>query len=623
MKHWGAAFLAAIFFLLPAKSFSYNLGSVRISLLDGDVQVRAQDSPDWFAGSINMPLREGDRIWVPEGGRLEFQLRDGTYVRLNEKTSLDVLRLEKDAAHLYLEVGHAYVNYRGMKGGLLQMETAVSSFRVYDKARFRADVASDGYTEVSVFSGTVYAESRGGSTTVNAGKTLYAGRDLYAELSPLGPADEWEEWNVERDRRLSEKRYSTRYLPDELDVYAYDFDTNGKWVYVRDYGYCWTPTVVVAGWSPYRLGRWTWFGNDYIWVSYDPWGWVPYHYGRWSFSVSIGWFWVPPVRGAVYWGPGFVGWVHTPTYVSWVPLAPGEIYYGYGYYGPHSVNITNINITNIQITKVYKNAYFTDAVVATRPDCFSTGRCVDVRVKENPFLAHKISVGRPPVTPERTGYRFTEKVVPAVKQPPQQIRNVQVDAIREARPIVRNRNESVLNPGSRATAMPLKTLREPKSGIGETGRELQRPATRETERGVTRGAERAPRETGRELQRPATRETERGVTRGAERAPRETGRELQRPATRETERGVTRGAERAPRETGRELQRPATRETERGVTRGAERAPREMQRQGSEVTPKETGRQGVQQKERIQQKQTTVKEKEQELQRETEQGRQR
>ena len=131
--------------------------------------------------------------------------------------------------------------------------------------------------------------------------------------------------------RFEDRRYaSTRYLPRELDTYASDFDDNGRWVNAPGYGYVWTPTVSVSvGWSPYSNGRWCWVGGDYVWIGYEPWGWAPYHYGRWSYVASIGWFWVPPARGAAYWGPGYVGWVSTPTYVAWVPLAPGEIITSY------------------------------------------------------------------------------------------------------------------------------------------------------------------------------------------------------------------------------------------------------------------------------------------------------
>jgi hypothetical protein len=284
-----------------------------------------------------------------------------------------------------------------------------------------------------------------------------------------------------------ERRYSSRYLPGELDPYSYDFDEYGRWVQVPDYGYVWTPTVVVGvDWAPYRLGRWTWIGGDYVWVSYDPWGWAPYHYGRWAFTASIGWCWVPPVVGAVYWGPGFVAWVNTPTYVSWVPLAPGEIYYGHGYYGPHSVNITNININTINVTNVYKNAHVTNAVTIVSHDTFVTGRHVDVHVKENPFLTQKVSVGRPLIAPTKASYMPVVKSVPPSKEPPRTIRQIQVKELRESRPVVKNPAQSVLRPGATLKPMAVTTLKEPRRpgtgaqapGLQPRAPEVKRPTER-------------------------------------------------------------------------------------------------------------------------------------------------
>ena len=305
--------LAFILFCFPTFSLGSTLGSLRISLMEGDVQVRTEDTGEWVLASINMPLMDGDQIWVPEGGRTELQLRDGTFLRLDEKSALEILTVEKDSFQFYLAEGRSYVNFRGLRGTLLQIDTPDASIRAYDRSNFRIETIQDGYTDISVYRGVVYAESREGRTSVDGGKTLSLREGTYAELSPLGPPDEWERWNRRRDRRFAERRPPSRYLPDELQAYSGDFEENGRWVQVREYGYVWTPKVVAIGWAPYRIGRWVWIGGDYVWVSYEPWGWVPYHYGRWAFISAIGWCWVPPARGAVYWGPGFVGWVRTPT----------------------------------------------------------------------------------------------------------------------------------------------------------------------------------------------------------------------------------------------------------------------------------------------------------------------
>lgn len=576
--------------LFPSLSQASTLGTMRISLIDGDVQIRTEETEEWVAASINMPLREGDRIWVPEGGRTELQIHDGTYVRLDEKSALEILRLDRSSFQFYLNEGRLYANFRGLRDNLLQIDTPVSSLRAYERASFRVDVPDSGSTEISVYRGVVQAETRAGSTRVGSGKILVLREDDYAELSPLGSADEWERWNRERDRRLAERRPPSRYLPEELHPYARDFEDNGRWVYVREYGYVWTPTVVVSvGWAPYRHGRWVWIGGDFVWVSYEPWGWVPYHYGRWAFIVSIGWCWVPPLRGAVYWGPGFVGWVYGPTYVAWVPLAPGEIYYGYGYYGPHSVNITNVNITNIEVNKiVYKNVYVQNAVTVVHHETFVHGKHVDVDVKENPFLIRRVHVGRPDIKPERATAMPVVREVPEKRRPPAQIREIHVKELKEKRPMVRDKNASVMRPEAPPRPMTIKTVQKP--GV-EKPRESTPPGKR-----IEKPGEAAPPGKGLEQPEPMERETEKPrESKPPEKAvekPKET-----RPPQRDIERPVERSKEYRPPEQRRETPRssaPSERETvkpresappQKGVERPRESAPPSK---GTEV-PRESG----------------------------------
>lgn len=461
--------------LFPLYSFASPLGQLRISLLEGDVQIYTEDTGEWVPASINMPLRSGDRIWVPDQSRTEIQMRDGTALRFDEQTGLDVLTAEKDSLQVYLAEGRTYANFRGTSGSLLQIDTPSSSFRAYHRAVFRIDTFRNGEVELSVFTGSVYAESRQGRTKVDEGNSLFIREGHSGELSALYPPDEWENWNRDRDRRYVDRRPPSHYLPEELHGYSSDFDEHGRWVYVREYGYVWTPTVVVsAGWAPYRLGRWVWISGDYVWISYEPWGWAPYHYGRWVFVGRVGWCWVPPVRGAVYWGPGFVGWVHTPTYVSWVPLAPGEIYYGYGYYGPHSVNITNIHITNIRVEKVvYRNIHVHNAVTVIHTNTFVRGKDVELKVRENPFLKEKIHVGRPNIKPEFQTKIPVMKEISHDRRPPEPIRKVEVRNVKESRPLVREGESSVFRKEARPVEMPVIK--------GE-----ERLRTRETERKIDR-----------------------------------------------------------------------------------------------------------------------------------------
>ena len=82
MKTAKMIFLVMAILGLAGYAHALELGSARISFLDGDVQMRTTESEDWVPAAVNTPLDEGDEIWVPEGGRMEFQLSSGTAVRL-------------------------------------------------------------------------------------------------------------------------------------------------------------------------------------------------------------------------------------------------------------------------------------------------------------------------------------------------------------------------------------------------------------------------------------------------------------------------------------------------------------------------------------------------------------
>ena len=428
--------LLVIVFLLPALSGAATLGLSRISLVDGDVLIRTEDGADWLPASINTPLKEGDSIWCPEGSRAELQMRDGTMLRLDQRSALDILALDERLMQFHLGMGRLYLKTGNLEDRALQIDLPDSTLLVNDKSRFRVDLSDRGDEEIAIFKGTVYVESGDGKTRVRAGEML-TNEGGGTEIAPLDPPDEWERWNTGRDRRLAEKKVSSRYLPEELGTYAADLDVNGEWVFVRDYGYVWRPTVIYASdWSPYRVGRWAWVGDDYVWISSESWGWAPYHYGRWVNVPTRGWCWVPPARDEVYWAPGYVGWVSTSSYVGWVPLAPGEVYYGRGYYGRNSVNITSINVQTRVVNNVYRNVGVRNSVVTVRRDSFNSGRPVYVNPRENLFARGRTTAVRPEMPQRREGFMPVVKQIPPSRLPPPVLRQTPIRQVRERHPLL-------------------------------------------------------------------------------------------------------------------------------------------------------------------------------------------
>ena len=428
MKFYIVAICLACAMLFPSIGHTSQAGDMYLRFLEGDVQVKIEDTAEWLPASINMPLIDGDQIWVPENSRAELMLRDGTIVRLDGNSYLEILASEEKLVRFYLAYGRAYSTTRTRGGESIVFETPMASFRAYEKSVFGIDVSENDDSTVSVFRGEIYADSNTGQMKINSGdKMSFSKYREYPQLNRIDPPDQWELWNRQRDREfgLSSPGFATTYLPDELGSYSSDFERNGKWVYEQEYGYIWTPTVIIANdWSPYRIGRWVWMRGDYVWISYEPWGWAPYHSGRWAFINNRGWCWVPPAKGDVTGVPGFFGWVHTPAYISWVPLTREKYITGHGNYGPHSVNIRQANINTTTMNNVvYRNIHVNNAVTTLHRDTFVTGRSTKMTTKENPFLRDSRVMGAPDIRPEKSTRMPVIKNIAQSKRPPQQIVN--------------------------------------------------------------------------------------------------------------------------------------------------------------------------------------------------------
>jgi hypothetical protein len=384
-----------------------SLGMARVTYIQGDALFNSPDTDEWAALSPNFTLRDEDRLWAGEDSKMEVTFADGHVAWLNDTSELDMVRLSRDPAgdvyQVALATGEGSFSVRRPRGegSMFQVDTAISSVRVYRRAMFRVSALSDGTTQVGVSRGQVEVETEDGITTINRGEMAEIDRDGYVDITSLPPDDSWDRWVASRASRYDRPARSARYLPDDMDSYAYEFDEGGRWTSTPDYGNVWVPTIVAPGWSPYSNGRWVWIGGDYVWLPYDPW-YAPFHYGRWNWSISIGWCWIPPLTPRAYWSPGYVGWVWGADVVSWVPLAPREVYYGYGNYGPHSVNIYKTKVVNI--TNVYINSKVNNGVVVVRKDHFVRGDTSRVAIRDksqNPFTSRDRGkfklIGRPPV----------------------------------------------------------------------------------------------------------------------------------------------------------------------------------------------------------------------------------
>lgn len=400
-------------------------GVARISLMNGEVNVRRGDSGEWVAGVINAPLLTDDRIATAPNSRAEVQFDAANMLRLGGNAEIHLTQLE--ANRYQMELARGTVTFRVLRPSTasVEVDTPSVSVRPSKQGIYRITVSEAGETEVTSRAGEVEVFTPHGSQWVNAGQTMMArgnSSDPEFQIVNAGPVDDWDRWNDMRDRAMMQ---SNSYQYVGPGVYgAEDLDNYGSWVDVPQYGNVWRPTVGIGpDWAPYSSGRWVWEDwYGWTWVSYDPWGWAPYHYGRWFWQTGFGWCWYPGGLGIRhYWSPAlvaFFGFGHGVGFgfgfgnVGWVPLAPYEVFHpwwGRGFYGR---GFDRINITNVNVTNVYRNARVMHGISAVNANDFRNGRFGSIsRVSGDQVREAGLVRGQMPIAPSRSNLQFSNRTV--------------------------------------------------------------------------------------------------------------------------------------------------------------------------------------------------------------------
>jgi len=290
----------------------------RLRYVEPGVSVQGASGVGAEEADANEPFLPGDRVWTNAAGRAEFQFPDGSLARLDLRSKLDYSGHEEqdgDRIVLRLWSGSLYLRTRS-RDTRFEIETPAGTARGSERSLLRVDVDA-GEARISVYEGEGLFDNGQTSLRLTAGQRTFArwGERIedYQEFD-VGEQDDFDRWNAGLDAQNRSDGNSARYLPDELDSYASDFDSNGDWRYETTVGYVWVPRVEV-GWHPYWHGRWCWTAFGWTWVPYESWGWAPSHYGRWGYA-SYGWYWIPDRT----WGPAWVSWAVGGGYVAWCPL---------------------------------------------------------------------------------------------------------------------------------------------------------------------------------------------------------------------------------------------------------------------------------------------------------------
>lgn len=294
--------IAALFCLttsLPTLADSH-VRIVRLSYIEGGVQISHRDAQTFEKAITNLPIAEGMTLKTAEDGRAEVEFEDGStlHVAPNSLVEFSQLSLRDSgakASEVKIAKGIVYVDFAGTKNDEFTLQFGHESVKLSGATHLRIEAANKS-AAVAVFKGDIQIESPSGPVQVKKNQT--ASFDLsdndrlkLAKSIQQDPDDSWDKHADEYHARYASKSY-TGYSP-----YAYgtsDLAYYGNFFNAPGYGTMWQPYFVGAGWDPFMDGAWAFYpGWGYGWVSAYPWGWTPYHYGTWAFVPGYGWAWQP------------------------------------------------------------------------------------------------------------------------------------------------------------------------------------------------------------------------------------------------------------------------------------------------------------------------------------------
>jgi len=341
---YAVLFWALICAALPAAADSLAR-IVRLSYLDGDVQIDRGTGRGFERAVLNLPLVQGAQLATREDSSVEVEFEDGSTLRLIPNTSVVFRELGlrtsgERVSRIELLDGTAYLEATKKKDDFT-IVTGGQEIALPHQARFRISRRGS-ELKLAIFKGDVDVRAERGSVRVKKDETFTLLLDDPSQYRLVKgvDAESYDAWNEERDQYR--QTYASTHHEGYNSQYNYGYsDLNyfGSFFQYSSYGLLWRPHNVNPYWDPFGDGAWMYYpGYGYMWVSAYPWGWTPYRYGSWIFVPGYGWCWQPGRHWNTWYGvpvihqapPGYVV-PRPPAVVKTGPgVVPGTVVVGAG-----------------------------------------------------------------------------------------------------------------------------------------------------------------------------------------------------------------------------------------------------------------------------------------------------
>jgi hypothetical protein len=286
---------------------------VRLSEIQGAVEIDRNTGQGFEKASANMPVAEGMKLAAMADGRAEVELEDGSTVRITPNTQVVFTKLSLQdsgakVSTVALIQGLAYVDYTN------KHKDDVFTFLFKDEkvhperaVHFRVNLV-EAEAVLAVLNGELKVEGASGEVEVSKNRSVTF--DLAANnqftLAKEIEEEPFDRWDKEQSKYQQEYASRGSYRDYPYGYGVSDLNYYGAYNNIPGYGWMWQPYFAGVGWDPFMDGSWMYYpGFGYTWVSAYPWGWMPYRYGSWHFVPSYGWMWQPGGFGG--------GWYTVPA----------------------------------------------------------------------------------------------------------------------------------------------------------------------------------------------------------------------------------------------------------------------------------------------------------------------
>lgn len=305
-KHriYAFAIMTAMLLAVVSAQATSHVRIVRLSYVDGNVQMDRTTGQGLERAILNSPIVEGSRLVTGNDGLAEVEFENNSTVRLGEATEVKFRQLLiNDAGDkvngVELVRGTMYFDARSGKSDIYRVIAADRTFVLRHDSQVRFMMSGD-QVQASVLNGEAQLDNNAQIVRIKKNDTLTVDATNLAGFVIAKGVDSLplDRWNSERAAYQTVYAYNNYgYGNRGLSAYGYqDLAYYGGFMNVPGYGLAWQPYGVSnwLGWDPYISGAWAFTpGFGYAWASAYPWGWLPYHYGAWAYQPVIGWFWCP------------------------------------------------------------------------------------------------------------------------------------------------------------------------------------------------------------------------------------------------------------------------------------------------------------------------------------------